>query len=57
MFEHIVSCPGCTNPLRETPVHNKLSRYGHGYICNNCGTKEAFDGDWIKDKDLTTIEA
>lgn len=54
-------CPGCNlTPLDiENPAMDKLSRYGHGYICNSCGTKEAFLGDFISEKieiDTESIE-
>jgi len=44
----IAECKGCGGPLRTPEVHNSLSRYGHGYICSDCGMREAFDGDFIK---------
>lgn len=46
-------CKGCKGPMRKEKVHNALSRYGHGYICSNCGTMEAMVGNFIKDKKNT----
>jgi hypothetical protein len=43
MTEH---CKGCGEEL--TSIHVALSRYGHGDICSDCGTIEAFKGDFIK---------
>lgn len=40
----IALCPGC----KETKELDALSRYKHGSICSNCGTKEAFYGDIIR---------
>lgn len=28
-------------------AHPALSRFGHGDICSTCGTREAFEGDFI----------
>jgi hypothetical protein len=41
-------CLGCGGPLDQEEVRNALSRYGHGYICSDCGTREALQGDFIK---------
>ena len=44
----IPACIGCKQQTMEAEeVRNSLSRYGHGYICNECGSREAFDGDFI----------
>lgn len=40
-------CPACGRPtLRENEVENALSRYCSRYICNDCGMREAFEGDF-----------
>lgn len=48
-----MSCKGCGRPMNQYP---SLSRYGHGEICggggkdgyeDNCGVREAFEGDFI----------
>lgn len=44
-------CKGCDGPLEVVEVRNALSRYGHGYICDGCGLKEAMQGDFIKDRE------
>lgn len=42
-------CTGCfKDTLKEENAMNALSRYGHGYICSDCGTREAMTGDFIK---------
>lgn len=38
-------CKGCGEDM--TSVYPALSRYGHGNICPDCGTTEAFKGDFI----------
>lgn len=38
-------CKGCGEEL--TSLETALSRYGHGDICSECGTLEAFNGDFI----------
>lgn len=40
-------CLGCKGEMNEIKAMNALSRYGHGYICRECGTKEALIGDFI----------
>ena len=45
-------CKGCHNNLDQDEVRNALSRYKHGYICSQCGTREAFHGDFIKNNKL-----
>lgn len=48
-------CKGCGRAIGKYP---SLSRYGHGDICgggpdgyvDNCGVKEAFEGDFISRK-------
>lgn len=42
MVEQI--CKGCGNEMGR---RNALSRYDHGDICPECGTLEAFYGDFI----------
>ncbi len=39
-------CKGCNESL--VNLSPALSRYGHGDICPDCGTLEAFHGDFIK---------
>ncbi len=46
-------CKGCggtadAKELNKDIAMNSLSRYGHGYICSECGMREAFEGDFIK---------
>lgn len=41
-------CRGCDGPLHPDEVMNALSRYRDEYICSHCGTREAFEGDFIK---------
>lgn len=38
-------CKGCGEEL--TNLSPALSRYGHGDLCSDCGTMEAFHGDFI----------
>lgn len=40
-------CPGCWNRPHDDLALNSVSRYGHGYICGDCGQKEAIEGDFI----------
>ncbi len=40
-------CPGCGGKLPKPIAHNALSRYGHGYICSDCGLTEAMRSDFI----------
>ncbi|APQ42321.1 hypothetical protein PBI_RICH_61 [Mycobacterium phage Rich] len=35
-------CPLCAKPLNPVEVRNALSRYTDRYICDRCGTVEAF---------------
>lgn len=39
-------CKGCGAPSTIEPVH-KVSRYGHGDMCDHCADKESIDGDFI----------
>jgi len=39
------NCKGCWEEL--TSIKTALSRYGHGDICSECGTQEAWSGDFI----------
>ena len=40
-------CPACGRAtLRENEVENALSRYCSKHICNDCGMREAFEGDF-----------
>ena len=40
-------CPACNKrTLDKEEVMNALSRYRDVYICNDCGTREAFKGDF-----------
>lgn len=41
------NCKGCGEPMEN--IMHALSRYGHGKICSECGTLEAFYGDFIKE--------
>ena len=42
-------CPACRLPvMRPVETHNALSRYTDAYICSNCGTREALEGDFWK---------
>lgn len=43
-------CKGCRAVLRTPDVLNSLSRYGHGYICSDCGIEEALEGNFIQIK-------
>ena len=43
----VLICKGCLSSLDPDQVRNALSRYDHGYICSDCGVKEAFEGDFI----------
>jgi hypothetical protein len=40
-------CIGCSGPLNQEEVRNALSRYGHGYICSDCGVREALEAGFI----------
>lgn len=40
-------CKGCLNPLNEIEALNALSKYNHGYICNNCRSNEVVFGNFI----------
>lgn len=40
-------CKGCHESLNTDIARNALSRYGHGYICSDCGRVEAAKGDFI----------
>lgn len=39
-------CPGCNSRMGEK-TERALSRYGHGELCSECGTREAMEGDFI----------
>lgn len=39
-------CKGCGEPMEN--ISHAISRYGHGDICSECGRREAFFGDFIK---------
>lgn len=40
-------CPACGyRELDKNEAANSLSRYREAYICNPCGTREAFEGDF-----------
>ena len=39
-------CPVCDGSLEPELVMNSLSRYTDAYICNGCGNREAFEGDF-----------
>lgn len=43
-------CLGCGWPMDPEEVRNALSRYKHGYICSECGVREALNGDFITDR-------
>jgi hypothetical protein len=47
MKKDIKVCKGCKGPLRPKEAMNALSRYGHGYICSECGVREALQGNFI----------
>jgi len=43
-------CGGnCGTQIAVPSPGNAISRYGHGEICPECGTREAIDGDFIGD--------
>lgn len=44
-------CIGCGGDLHPETAMNALSRYGHGYICSECGRSEALEGDFINQRD------
>jgi hypothetical protein len=41
------NCGGCIKFLSEIADFPARSRYGHGDLCNECGQREAFEGDFI----------
>jgi hypothetical protein len=41
-----IPCKGCGEDLAN--LYPALSRYGHGDICPECGTREAYYGDFIR---------
>jgi len=41
------NCGGCIKFLSEISEFPARSRYGHGDLCNECGRREAFEGDFI----------
>jgi len=43
-------CKGCDGVMAEPVARNALSRYGHGYICSECGLREALEADFIGNK-------
>ena len=47
-------CIGCNR--RTIGNFPALSRYGYGDICSDCGTKEAFQGNFIKDDIIYHID-
>lgn len=42
------NCPACGQAI--VPPGASMSRYVNLYICNTCGTREAFDGFFWEDK-------
>ncbi len=42
------ACNGCGRFLGKNSSAFALSRYGHGDLCGDCGTREALEGDFIK---------
>lgn len=55
MANAVLLCKGCSQPLDPVLSHNALSRYDHGYICSNCGTNEAFAGNFIGKPDYHKV--
>lgn len=45
------SCPLCGLPMKDVIERNALSRHGLGYICPDCGTKEAFEDYYKAEKE------
>jgi hypothetical protein len=41
------NCGGCIKFLSEIWDFPARSRFGHGDLCSECGTREAFEGDFI----------
>ena len=49
-------CPGCDTSMNLPHIRKGLSRYGHGNICSNCCTQEAFAKDFITNKKILTTD-
>lgn len=49
-IKEIKECQGCGKELNPKNTQTGLSRYGHGEICHECCTKEAFKEDFISKK-------
>ena len=43
-------CPGCDGRFADINSFPARSRYGHGDLCSDCGKREAFEGDFIRER-------
>ena len=48
-------CPGCDGRLSDIFSFPARSRYGHGDLCSDCGGREAFEGDYIRQNILRRL--
>ncbi len=44
------NCYGCGKLLSEIWEFPARSRFGHGDLCSECGSREAFEGDFIANR-------
>jgi len=46
----ISRCPGCDCRFADINSFPAWSRYDHGDLCSDCGGREAFERDFIRDR-------
>jgi len=57
-MENEIFCGACGKvAMKSNNSENALSRYCEQSICSGCGTREALEGDFWKDKRTETMEA
>jgi len=48
-------CSGCNCRFADINSFPAWSRYGHGDLCSDCGKREAFEGDFIRERILQQL--